>query len=61
MHYNIFENETACVLYQELMKDFEELDMEIQVPNDILITVDMMRTFLKLSHIRRYGTVPIEQ
>lgn len=59
-NYNIFESIEAYLLYDELMNDLPD-GVDITISNDVMITVDMMRTLLKFSYMKKHGELILDQ
>lgn len=59
-NYNVFENVEASLLYDELMNDLPD-GVDITISNDVMITVDMMRTLLKFSYMKKHGELILDQ
>ena len=59
-NYNIFENIEAYLLYDELMNDLPD-GVDITISNDVMITVNMMRTLLKFSYMKKHGELILDQ
>lgn len=56
----MFENVEASLLYDELMNDLPD-GVDITISNDVMITVDMMRTLLKFSYMKKHGELILDQ
>ena len=56
----MFENVEAYLLYDELMNDLPD-GVKIDIASDTLITVDLMRTMLKFSYMKKYGELILDQ
>lgn len=59
-NYNMFENVEASLLYDELMNDLPD-GVDITISYDVMITVDMMRTLLKFSYVKKHGELILDQ
>ena len=59
-NYNMFENVEASLLYDELMNDLPDR-VDITISYDVMITVDMMRTLLKFSYMKKHGELILDQ
>ena len=59
-NYNIFDNIEAYLLYDELRNDLPD-GVDITISNDVMITVDMMRTLLKFSYMKKHGELILDQ
>ena len=59
-NYNMFENVEASLLYDELMNDLPD-GVDITISYDVMITVDMMRTLLKFSYMKKHGELILDQ
>lgn len=59
-NYNIFENIEAYLLYDELINDLPD-GIDMTISNDVMITVDMMRTLLKFSYMKKHGELILDQ
>lgn len=59
-NYNMFENVEAYLLYDELMNDLPD-GVKIDIASDTLITVDLMRTMLKFSYMKKHGELILDQ
>lgn len=59
-NYNVFENVEASLLYDELMNDLPD-GVDITISYDVMITVDMMRTLLKFSYVKKHGELILDQ
>lgn len=56
----MFENVEASLLYDELMNDLPD-GVDITISYDVMITVDMMRTLLKFSYMKKHGELILDQ
>lgn len=56
----MFENVEASLLYDELMNDLPD-GVDITISYDVMITVDMMRTLLKFSYVKKHGELILDQ